>query len=121
MDRQEHENGVRRFLAMIRQNSPRLYLPLQRNLTVEKFGPRLAVFSTYSELSDTGDSVERYWTTLSDVPFIPACGTLSAVNLVLSSGAIDRDSHSALNQTFLRNEFFKKLRSCKRKAGNNLT
>lgn len=108
MHREEYEDAVRKFLSAIRQNSPGLYLPIHRNLHGEKFGPRLAVFSTYSELSDAGDSVEKFWETLNNVSFIPACGTLSAINLVLSAGAIDQKAHAALNRTFLRDEYLKK-------------
>lgn len=114
MDREEYENAARRFLTTIRQNLPGLYLPIQRNLRVEKFGPRLAVFSTYTELSDAEDSVEKFWRTLNNVPFTPACGTLSAINLVLSAGAIDRDTHAALNRTFLRDEYL--LNACARRG-----
>jgi hypothetical protein len=108
MNREEYEAAVKKFLTAIRQNSAGLFVPVHRTLRVEKFGPRLAVFNTYSELSNSGDSVERYWNTLNEVAFTPACGTLSAMNLVLSAGAIDRDAHAALNRTFLCDEFLKK-------------
>jgi len=108
MHREKYEDAVRKFLTGIRQNSPGLFVPVHRNLAVGKLGPRLAVFRTYSELSDAGDSVEKYWETLNNVSFIPACGTLSAINLVLSAGAIDQKAHAALNRTFLRDEYLKK-------------
>jgi hypothetical protein len=108
MHSEENEDAVRKFLTAIRQHSPGWYVPVHRNLPVEKFGPRLAVFSTYSELSEAGDSVEKFWDTLNNVSFIPACGTLSAINLVLSAGAIDQKAHAALNRTFIRDEYLKK-------------
>ncbi len=61
------ESEIRRILKELRVNMPGLYLPVPMNARLEKFGPRLVVFSTYSELSDAGDSVEKYWLTLDTI------------------------------------------------------
>lgn len=117
MNREQYDNEVKTILKALRDHTPGLYLPIPRHVRVEKLGPRLAVFSTYSELSDAGDSIEKYWNTLNNVPFLPTCGNLSAINLVLSAEAIDRDAHTALNRTFLREEYLEKPSQLQKEGG----
>jgi len=86
-----------------------LYIPVSHRRRVEKLGPRLAVFKSYSEIFEETDSAERYWETLNEIPLAPALSTLSAVNLILALVAIDYESHAALNHTFVREEYLRKL------------
>ncbi len=85
-----------------------LYVPLSRLRQVEKLGPRLAVFRSFSEISKE-DPVEGFWEKLNEVSREAALPTLSAINLIIALAAIDGRAHQALNGTFIRAEYIQKL------------
>lgn len=89
-------------------STPGLYVPLSRLRQVEKLGPRLAVFRSFSEISKE-DPVERFWEKLNEGSRETALATLSAINLIIALAAIDGQAHQALNGTFIRGEYIQKL------------
>lgn len=96
---------------------PGLNVPVLRVRRTEKLGPRLAVFKSFSEIVEGEDTAEKYWQVLNEAPIVPSLSTLSAVNLILALAAIDHGSHRALNHTFIREEYLRKLAGlCQRKV-----
>lgn len=100
-------------LRMIWRNTARgtagLYVPVSHARRAGKLGPRLAVFKSFSEVAEGEDPAEKYWEKLNEAPLTPSLSTLSAVNLILALAAIDHGAHRALNQTFVREEYLRKL------------
>lgn len=100
---------LRRIWRNTRGGMPGLYVPVLRARRAEKLGPRLAVFKSFSEISEGEDPAEKYWEALNETPLADSLSTLSAVNMVLALAAIDHQAHRALNQTFIREEYLRKL------------
>src|SRR6266404_6250516 len=84
----------------MRGSTPGLYVPVSRVRQVERLGPRLAVFRSFSEISKE-DPVENYWDILNEVSRDAALPILSAINLIIALAAIDSRTHQALNSTFI--------------------
>lgn len=101
----------------IQGSTPGLYIPIVRARAVEKLGPRLAVFASYSEISKDDDPAEKYWQTLQDTPRDAALATLSAINLINALAPTDLEAHRALNTTFIREEYLHKLRELQKEKG----
>lgn len=89
---------IKRILKGASVNTLGFYGSYSDECSSGEIWPRLVVFSTYSELSDAGDSIEKYRQTLNTIPFRSACGTLSAINLILSGGVVDPEAHKAANK-----------------------
>lgn len=101
----------------IQGSTPGLYVPVTRARQIERLGPRLAVFRSYSEISKDEDPAERYWETLNEAPRNAALATLSAINLIIALAAIDSQSHRALNRTFIREEYLRQLAELQKEEG----
>lgn len=96
-------------MRRLRDGRAALFLPPYPVRKVEKQGPVLAVFKSYSEIAEQPDSAEQYWEKLNEVPLYEALSTLSAINLILAVVRSDSEAHAALNHTFVREDYLHKL------------
>ncbi len=106
-----------RIWKQIQSSGPGLYIPIIRGRPVEKLGPRLAVFRSYSEISKDDDAAEKYWETVQEIPRDAALATLSAINLINALAPTDPQAHGALNRTFIREEYLRQLAELQKEKG----
>lgn len=116
MKREFTAKELEMIMRGIRGTVPGLYIPVSRGRRVERTGPHLAVFKSYTEVTGDPNAAERYWERLNETPLNSGLLTLSAINLILALASIDGAAHEALNRTFLREEHLRNFANSKEKG-----